>query len=186
MANSSILQQPHGTEERHGVTGPSTRASLEARRAAVLSYQQLVAGPVLSPTVARPPFSNQRMADAPRIFAENLARDPRAHPAAPARPEGAAKVVYEVVTEPVNARSFQSGKVDRARMGRKFNGPLVQPVELLAEPRHRAPLHGTVTVPGRSRLSPLQRAALRQSESRHDIDPKPAYITYTVNVWAAN
>jgi hypothetical protein len=161
MANSSILQQPHGTEERHGVTGPSTRASLEARRAAVLSYQQLVAGPVLSPTVARPPLSNQGMADAPRISAENLARDPLAHPMAPVRPERAAKRVYEVVREPVG-------------------GPPV------TEPRYRGPVHGVAFHGVRSRLSPLQRAALRRTESRHELERKPDFVTYTVNVWAAN
>ena len=105
MANPLKFQVLQGIDARQGAMSGSPRASYESRRGTVLSYEQLVSGPGLLRRVVRPlavmPARAARVEAAPRISAADLARDPLAHPVYPARPQGAAKLVHEVVTEEI-------------------------------------------------------------------------------------
>jgi hypothetical protein len=189
MAEASGFQKLHGSQAGYGSTGGAPRASLEARRAAVLSYQQIVGSrgslPAVVRSVASMPRQSQRAEAVQRISAEALARDPLAHPMAPPRPSGAAKLVYEVVTEPIEAESWEPAKADALFLEQKWSDAAVERAIPLAEPRYRGSVHGGTFSGIRSRLSPSQRAALRKTESRRDFEREPAYITYTVNMRAA-
>jgi hypothetical protein len=208
----------HGMDDRSDARGGKPKASFEMRRAAVLSYEEIVARPALLRRVARPlavmpapasrvdaqPETASRVDSAPQPPAADLARDPLAYPAAPPRPERAAKPRYEVVVDSEDRQAAPAidanhvaaqwrqaqtqaqiqtvepaPSADLART-LQVNEP-IEPVEPVAEPRHRGSLHGAAQNPVRSTLSPSQRAALQRPEKRVDRFGRTAYVTYTVD-----
>jgi hypothetical protein len=184
-----------GFDGRHALL----RESASVRRAAVLSYEETVAGaqPVLrrsSRTLAVMPAPDREDFGMHRDrLHEELARDPLAHPVAPARPQRAAKPVYEVITEELYEERRESvapaapaapaASVAKHDFGtvQELKAMVVEPVESSAEPRHRGSLHGGVENPVRSMLSPSQRAAQRRPETKLDRNGRPSYVTYTVD-----
>jgi len=178
MANPGRFQALQGFDERHGgAPNGSPRAPIDRRRAAVLSYEQLVGGPDFSSMAERPltlmPSLPVQVEAVPQISAEELVRDPPAHPVAPARPPRAVKVLYEVVaepidevvTEPIHAEAVDTADGMTASVAVKLDPLVIEPV-----------------VPAvRASLSPSQRAVLRRPETRLDRNRRATYITYTVD-----
>ncbi len=214
MISSVRFQVLQGANDRRESEAGAARPSLAERRAALLSYEQLAAGRDLLRRVKRSlelmhePASGAASAQAEvaqaevahadiarvevaqvdtgrEVSAAVLARDPRAHPVAPARPQRATRPVYEVVTEQLEDGEIAAKPTkmqNQVIAGKKpLEALLVEPVEPAAEPRHRGSLHGGVENPVRSMLSPSQRAALRRPETQFDRNGRQTYVTYTVD-----
>lgn len=197
MKSSARFQVLQGMNDRNGARATAPRAPYELRRAAVLSYEQLTRGTEPVREVAHPmavmPSPGVRSQTPPRISAVALARDPLAHPFAPARPQRAARPFY-IVDEAIDDKLFRPAAAQAAPVESKSKAPtaknpealVVEPVEPEAEPRHRGSLHGGVENPVRSTLSPSQRAALKRPASLLDRNRQPTYVTHTVETPSRN
>lgn len=196
MTNTPRFQVLRGVERRYGAKAGTPRASLEMRRAAVMSFEQLVSGTGESSPVARteavlpdPKVPMQATRMPPQISATALARDPRAHPAVPPRPQAAARNAFSIMPDDHVPQLAQQAQGEAAATSTKGEGAAkaanpklsIDPEEPAAEPQHRGAAHGAATLPERSRLSPSQRAASKRPALQLDRNGRPAFITYTVD-----